>query len=360
MTEDGLLSGMFARGPVAAEVSDRAFLQAMLDVEVALARALAGAGIATDRAADEIADAADATAFDLAAIGRAAGDSATPVLAMLGQLRARLSDDGAAHLHQGATSQDVVDTALMLVAKRALAPLLDELAEAADACAELADRHRATLAPGRTLLQQALPVTFGLKAANWLTGLDGARRELADVRRDVLAVQFGGAVGTLAALGDRGLEVGAGLAAELGLADPLLPWHTQRLRPARLSCALGAALGVMGKVGRDVTLLAQTEVAEASEASESRWRGARGLVGDAAQAKSGRSDRGRGLRPAGARAGGDGPRRAWSRSTSAPPAPGSPSGSRCSSCCGSPGRLRSRWPSCSPGCRSTSSGCGRT
>src|SRR6185312_13920250 len=120
------------------------------------------------------------------------------------QLRARLSDAGAAHLHQGATSQDVVDTALMLVAKRALAPLLDELAEAADTCAELADRHRTTLAPGRTLLQQALPVTFGLKAANWLAGLDGARRELAEVRRDVLAVQFGGAVGTLAALGDRG------------------------------------------------------------------------------------------------------------------------------------------------------------
>jgi 3-carboxy-cis,cis-muconate cycloisomerase len=265
MTEDGLLSGMFARGPVAAEVSDRAFLQAMLDVEVALARALAGAGIATDGAADEIADAADASAFDLGAIGRAAGDSATPVLAMLSQLRARLSDDGAAHLHQGATSQDVIDTALMLVAKRALAPLLDELAEAADTCAELADRHRATLAPGRTLLQQALPVTFGLKAANWLTGLDGARRELVDVRRDVLAVQFGGAVGTLAALGDRGFEVGAGIAAELGLADPLVPWHTQRLRPARLASALGAALGVMGKVGRDVTLLAQTEVAEASE-----------------------------------------------------------------------------------------------
>jgi 3-carboxy-cis,cis-muconate cycloisomerase len=270
MTEDGLLSGMFARGPVAAEVSDRAFLQAMLDVEVALARALAGAGIATDGAADEIADAADASAFDLGAIGRAAGDSATPVLAMLSQLRARLSDDSAAHLHQGATSQDVIDTALMLVAKRALAPLLDELSEAADTCAELAERHRLTLAPGRTLLQQALPVTFGLKAANWLTGLDGARRELAEVRRDVLAVQFGGAVGTLAALGDRGLEVGAGVAAELGLADPLLPWHTQRLRPTRLSCALGAALGVMGKVGRDVTLLAQTEVAEASEGGEGR------------------------------------------------------------------------------------------
>ncbi len=270
MTEGGLFSGMFSRGPVAAEVSERAFLQAMLDFEVALGRALAGAGIATDRAASEIADAADAAAFDLAAIGRAAADSATLVPAMLSQLRARLGDEATAHLHQGATSQDVVDTALMLVAKRALAPLIDELAEAGDACAELAERHRASLAPGRTLLQQALPVTFGLKAANWLAGLDGARRDLSDVRRNVLAVQFGGAVGTLAALGDRGPEVAAGIAAELGLADPLMPWHTQRLRPARLASALGAALGVMGKIGRDVTLLAQTEVAEAAEGGDGR------------------------------------------------------------------------------------------
>ena len=270
MTEDGLFSGMFSRGPAAAEVTERAFLQAMLDFEVALARALAGAGIATDTAAAEIADAADAATFDLAAIGSAAAGSAALVPATLSQLRARLGDEAAAHLHQGATTQDVVDTALMLVAKRALAPMIDELAEAGDACAQLADRHRTSLVPGRTLLQQALPLTFGLKAATWLTGLDGARRQLSDVRRNVLAVQFGGAVGTLAALGDRGPEVAAGIAAELGLADPLLPWHTQRLRPARLACALGAALGVMGKIGRDVTLLAQTEVAEAVEGGEGR------------------------------------------------------------------------------------------
>jgi 3-carboxy-cis,cis-muconate cycloisomerase len=270
MIEDGLLSGMFSRGPVAAEVCDRAVLQAMLDVEAALVRALAGAGLATDEAAAEIASAADASGFDLAAIGRSAGDTGTPVVGMLEQLRARLGNEGAAYLHRGATSQDVVDTALMLVAKRAMAPLLDELARAADACADLAERHRTTLAPGRTLLQQALPVTFGLKAAGWLTGLDGARRQLADVRRGVLAVQLGGAVGTLAALGDRGLEVGAGVAAELGLDDPPVPWHTQRLRPARLACALGAAVGVMGKIGRDVALLAQTEVAEATEGGEAR------------------------------------------------------------------------------------------
>jgi len=114
-------------------------------------------------------------------------------------------------------------------------------------------------------LQQALPLTFGIKAATWLSGLDGCRAELADVRQRVLAVQLGGAVGTLAALGDRGLEVMSAVAEELGLAEPALGWHTIRLRPARLSAAVGSALGVMGKVARDVVLLAQTEVAEAAE-----------------------------------------------------------------------------------------------
>jgi 3-carboxy-cis,cis-muconate cycloisomerase len=187
------------------------------------------------------------------------------VPALLSALRARLSDQAAAHLHEGATSQDVVDTALMLVARRALTPLLHELGGAAEACAELAQSHRSTIAPGRTLLQQALPLTFGLKAATWLSGLDGAYVELVEVRDRVLAVQLGGAVGTLAALGDRGLEVMADVAEQLELVAPSLPWHTVRLRPARLSAALGSALGVMGKVARDLVLLAQTEVGEASE-----------------------------------------------------------------------------------------------
>jgi 3-carboxy-cis,cis-muconate cycloisomerase len=265
MTEQGLLSGLFSRGPVAAETSDVALLQAMLDVEVALMRALAKAGLAPAQAATEVAQAADAAWFDIAAIGRGTADTGTPVPAMLSALRSRLSDEAAAHLHQGATSQDIVDTALMLVAQRALAPLLDDLGAAADACAELAERHRSTLEPGRTLLQQALPLTFGIKAATWLSGLDGSYAELAEVRDHVLAVQLFGAVGTLAALGDRGLEVMSAVAEELGLAEPALGWHTIRLRPARLSAALGSALGVMGKVARDVVLLAQTEVAEAAE-----------------------------------------------------------------------------------------------
>ncbi|MGZ4184535.1 MAG: class-II fumarase/aspartase family protein [Solirubrobacteraceae bacterium] len=265
MTEQGLLSGLFAQGAVAAQTSEVALLQAMLDVEVALMRALAKAGIAPAQAATEVAQAADASTFDLAAIGRGTADKGTPVPAMLSALRSRLSADAAAHLHQGATSQDIVDSALMLVAHRALAPLLDDLGSAGDACAQLAERHRSTLAPGRTLLQQALPLTFGIKAATWLSGLDGSYGELSEVRGHVLAVQLFGAVGTLASLGHLGLEVMAAVADELGLAEPALGWHTVRLRPARLSAALGSALGVMGKVARDVVLLAQTEVAEAAE-----------------------------------------------------------------------------------------------
>jgi 3-carboxy-cis,cis-muconate cycloisomerase len=265
MTEQGLLSGLFSHGPVTAQTSDLALLQAMLDVEVALMRALARAGLAPAQAATEVAQAADASSFDVAAIGRGTADTGTPVPAMLSALRSRLSDEAAAHLHQGATSQDVVDSGLMLVAHRALAPLLDDLGAAADACAELADRHRSTLAPGRTLLQQALPLTFGIKAATWLSGLDESCAELVEVRSHVLAVQLFGAVGTLAALGDRGLEVMSAVAEELSLAEPAVGWHTIRLRPARCSAALGSALGVMGKVARDVVLLAQTEVAEAAE-----------------------------------------------------------------------------------------------
>ena len=124
--------------------------------------------------------------------------------------------------------------------------------------------------PGRTLLQQALPVTFGLKAAGWLIALDGVRADLAAIRERGLALQFGGAVGTLAGLGDRGLDVAAALAVRLELPAPELPWHTNRLRPVRLASALGSALGVMGKIGRDLVLLAQTEVAEAAEVSARR------------------------------------------------------------------------------------------
>jgi 3-carboxy-cis,cis-muconate cycloisomerase len=267
VSDASLFSGLFAHGEVAAEVSDRALVLAMVEFEVALLRALAVLDLAPAGAADELATAVEAGALDLdlAELGRATGEQGTPVPGLLRALRRQLSDGTSAHLHKGATSQDVVDTAMMLVTRRALDRLLADLSAAADACAELVARYRGAIEPGRTLLQQALPLTFGLKAAGWLNAIDDVVAELTTLRDRELALQFGGAVGTLASLGDRGLDVAAELADQLGLPAPALSWHTIRLRPARIAAALGAALGVMGKIGRDVVLLAQTEVAEVSE-----------------------------------------------------------------------------------------------
>jgi 3-carboxy-cis,cis-muconate cycloisomerase len=262
-----VFAGLFAHGEAAASVSDRALVDAMVEVEVALLGALSDLDLAPTEAARELAKAYESgrLELDVAEVGRGTGQQGTPIPALLKALRRQLSDTTSAYLHKGATSQDVIDTAIMLVTQRALALLMTDLAAAADACAELVERHRQAIVPGRTLLQQALPVTFGLKAAQWLSGLDGAAAELRVLGERELAVQFGGAVGTLANLGDRGLAVGDRLAERLGLAAPALPWHTIRLRPVRIASSLGITLGLLGKIGRDVVLLAQSEVAEASE-----------------------------------------------------------------------------------------------
>jgi 3-carboxy-cis,cis-muconate cycloisomerase len=261
----GLFGGVLARGAVADAVSDRAWLQAMLDFEAALARAEAGAGLMSADDAEAIAAACDAGAFDVDELGRAAAASASPVVALVRALTGAVAGEAAGQVHRGATTQDVIDTAAMLVAHRALGPLLDDLAGAARAAAGLAVTHRDTVMAGRTLLQQALPVTFGVKAAGWMTGLDEAAARLLEVRRTRLAVQLGGAAGTLASLGDSGIDVLGRLARELGLAEPVLPWHTTRTRPAEVAGALGECAGVIAKIARDVTLLAQTEVAEVHE-----------------------------------------------------------------------------------------------
>jgi 3-carboxy-cis,cis-muconate cycloisomerase len=246
-------------------VDGRAWLQAMLDFEGALARASARAGIVPGEAAAAISDRCNADGFDADEIGRGAAAAGNPAVPLVRALTAQLPAEVGAHVHRGATSQDVIDTAAMLVARRALEPVLQDLEAAAAACARLAEEHRHTPAVGRTLLQQALPVSFGFKAAAWLSGLDEARSDLAEVRDRRLAVQLGGAVGTLASLGEHGLDVLAGVAAELELAEPTLPWHTVRVRPAALAGALGTVAGVMAKTARDLTLLAQTEVGEVAE-----------------------------------------------------------------------------------------------
>lgn len=247
---------------MAAQVGDQAWLQAMLDVEAALARACAAEGLTPPGAAAEIAAACRAERFDAAALAAETAEHATPVVGLVKALRTAVAPAAREHVHLGATSQDIVDTALMLIAQRALVPLLQDAGAAADAAARLAGAHRQTPMIGRTLLQQALPVTFGLRAAGWLVGIDAACRRLQEVRRDELAVEMGGPVGA------RGPAVAARVAAELGLAEPVLPWPAIRLRPVNLAVALGALSGVLGKIARDVTLLAAQEVAECREGGD--------------------------------------------------------------------------------------------
>jgi 3-carboxy-cis,cis-muconate cycloisomerase len=250
---------------MAEAVSDVAWLQAMLDVEAALAAAEARAGVIPAEAADAIRDACRADRFDLERLGEEAAAAASAVVPLARHLTAAVAGEAAHFVHWGATSQDVIDSAMMLVSRRALDILLEALEALAAACAALAVRHRATLMPGRTLLQQALPITFGLKAAGWLVGVLDATDQVARVRDQRLAVQLGGASGTLASLGDRGIDVVRHLAAELGLAEPVLPWHTARARIAELGAALAIAAGTAAKIAVDIALLMQTEVAEVSE-----------------------------------------------------------------------------------------------
>jgi len=251
-----LFGPVLARGAAADAVSDRAWLDGMLAFEAALARAQARAGVISPAEAEAVA-AACAEDYDPAEIGAGAGEIGNPAGPLVKALKARTD----APVHHGATSQDVIDTAAMLVVKRALDPLRADLRGAADAAARLAAEHRDTIMAGRTLLQQAVPTTFGLKAAGWMTELDTAAAGLGRVR---LAVQLGGAAGTLAGLG--GPEVQALVAADLGLEAPLLPWHTLRTRIGELAGALGVAAGAIAKPARDVTLLAQTDVGEVREA----------------------------------------------------------------------------------------------
>jgi 3-carboxy-cis,cis-muconate cycloisomerase len=262
-SDSGLFDGIYGRGEAAAQLSDRAWLQAMLDVEAALARANAAEGLIPPGAARSIVAACRAAGFDIEELGRETARHATPVVGLVAALRVAVPETARTYVHVGATSQDVVDTALMLIARRALEPLLDDLRRAADATARLAAAHRSSPMIGRTLLQQALPVTFGLRAAGWLVALDEGRGRLRHVRDHELAVQMGGAVGA------RGPAIAARVAADLELAEPLLPWQAIRLRPVALAAALGATAGVLGKIARDVTLLAQQEVGEAREGGDS-------------------------------------------------------------------------------------------
>jgi 3-carboxy-cis,cis-muconate cycloisomerase len=247
-----------------AATGDAAWLAAMLDAEAALAAAQADVGMVPAEAAEAIGAACRTATFDVVDIGRHARGGGNPVIPLVDALTAAAGPEAGRWVHWGATSQDILDTAAMLVAERATAIITGHLDDLGDACASLAEDHRETLMVGRTLLQAALPITFGLKAAGWLAGVDAAADALDHVR-SMLAVQLGGAAGTLASLGADGPAVVARFAIHVGLAQPLIPWHSARQRVSGLAGALGTVAATAAKISTDVGLLAQTEVAEAAE-----------------------------------------------------------------------------------------------
>ena len=265
-----LLDPLFRSQAVERVFSNRATLQAMLDFEAALARAEARAGFIPQSAAPAIESKCRAELYDMTALARAAasaGNLAIPLIKQLTLLVAKKDKDSARYVHWGATSQDVIDTGRILQLRQTLTLLSAELDHFATLLGVIAYKHRASTVAARTWMQQALPTTFGLKAAGWLDAINRHRARLAETRERCLVLQFGGAVGTLAALGARGLDVASNLSKELQLPFPALPWHSHRDRFAEVAATLGLCAGTLGKIARDISLHTQTEVAELFEPS---------------------------------------------------------------------------------------------
>jgi 3-carboxy-cis,cis-muconate cycloisomerase len=266
----GRLIDSLATTPALAELfSDESVLRAMLDFEAALARAEARSGVIPPDAADAIAASAKPGNFDVAALADAtfrAGTPAIPLVKALTEQVRKNEAEAARFVHWGATSQDVADTAMSLLLKRAEPILSGDLLRLEKALVALTERHKDSVMIGRTLLQPAPPVTFGLKAAGWFGAVRRGRRRLQNGFRAAAVLQFGGASGTLASLGDRGIAVTQAVSMELGFGTPAAaPWHTQRDQLATLICACGVLTGSLGKMARDISLLMQHEVGEASE-----------------------------------------------------------------------------------------------
>ncbi|WP_312681143.1 3-carboxy-cis,cis-muconate cycloisomerase [Stenotrophomonas chelatiphaga] len=263
-----LLGALFGDPLVDAGFTDAARLQAMLDVERALARAQARCGVIPQTALPAIEAACHAQLYDIAALAQATALAGNPAIPLVKALTARVRADdaeAARWVHWGATSQDIIDTGAVLQLRQALGQVQAKLQQLCSALAALAEAERDTGLPGRTLLQQAVPVTFGLKAAGWLDALQRSQQRLQALHADTLVLQFGGAAGTLASLQDRGLDVAQALADELQLPLPALPWHAARDRIAELGTVFALLVGSLGKIATDIVLLMQSEVAEAFE-----------------------------------------------------------------------------------------------
>ncbi|MFI2629512.1 3-carboxy-cis,cis-muconate cycloisomerase [Streptomyces collinus] len=267
--DTGLLAPGWAGSAAAAATGDHAYLRALLDAEAALTRAQAALGLAPAEAATAVTEAAGG-AFDAVTLAGRARAGGNPVIPLVADLTKAVGDPYGPYVHRGATSQDILDTATMLVAARALGPVLADLGRTEEALARPAAEHRDTAMPGRTLTQHAVPTTFGLKAAGWRSLVLDARDRVQAVRES-LPAQLGGAAGTLAAFGAYGASDPAALpeayARELGLRAPDLPWHTLRTPIGDLAGCLAFTAGALGKVAVDVLTLSRTEIAEVAEGS---------------------------------------------------------------------------------------------
>ncbi|WP_095097079.1 3-carboxy-cis,cis-muconate cycloisomerase [Pseudomonas sp. Irchel 3A5] len=263
-----LFDAYFSQPKMSEIFSDHGRLQGMLDFEAALARAEAGTGLIPAEVVEDIQASCRAELFDLAelavAIGNA-GNSAIPLVKALGKKIAARNPTAERYVHMGATSQDVMDSGLVLQLRAAIVLLERDLAELAETLSGQAQRYAATPLAGRTWLQQATPVTLGMKIAGWLGAVTRHRQRLQELKPRLLSLQFGGASGTLAALGNHAMPVAEALARELQLSLPEQPWHTQRDRLVEFASWLGLIAGSLGKIGRDISLLMQTEVGEVFE-----------------------------------------------------------------------------------------------
>jgi len=263
-----LLDPLFTTGRMREIFSDASRLQRMLDFEAALARALAQAGLTPQSSVAPIESQCDSKLFSIDALARAAalaGNPAIPLVKELTALVAKSDDKAAGFVHLGATSQDVIDTGMVLQLRDAFNDTQQELARLSATLQKLTSAHQQTLLAGRTWMQQAAPVTLGLKFAGWLDAAERHRERFAETRRRAEVLQFGGAVGSLAALGNDGPRVAEFLASDLKLPLPDISWHAQRDRLAEVATTYGLLAGTLGKIARDISLMSQTEVGELQE-----------------------------------------------------------------------------------------------
>jgi 3-carboxy-cis,cis-muconate cycloisomerase len=265
-----LLGHLFTTEEMRAIFSDQRRIQAMLDFESALARALARTGMAPGTIVAPIESKCNAKLFSMETLAQQAalaGNLAIPMVQQLTSLVTKSDEKAGGFVHWGATSQDAIDTGTVLQLRDALELTDQALAKLCDVIAKICEAHRSTLIAGRTWLQQGPPVTLGLKACGWLAAVERHRERVREIGKRVLVLQFGGAVGTLAALGTQGPAVAAALSEELKLTLPSLPWHSHRDRFAEVATTMGLLVGSLGKIARDISLMAQTEVSEVAEAA---------------------------------------------------------------------------------------------